>query len=174
MSLSTYDVTVPVFRQYLQGLSNVLAKADAHCASGAASDNEWANARLCDDMFPLSWQVALAILHSAGAVANLSGDSYPRANGLETLAGCKAAVDAAIAYLDGVKPAALEGDLGRDITVQMPMSTMEFVARDYLFTFAYGNFFFHVTTAYDLLRHKGLAIGKRDFLGAVNVKSVTA
>jgi uncharacterized protein len=171
MSLSTYDVTVPVFRQYLGGLSNVLAKAEAHCAAAGANESEWIGSRLCDDMFPFNWQIMLSVMHSAGAVANLRGETYPRAEGLETLAGCKAAVDAAIAYLDGVKPADLEGDLDRDLTLQMPNGSMSFVARDYLFTFAYGNFFFHVTTAYDLLRHRGLGIGKRDFLGAVKMKA---
>ena len=161
MSFSLFDVSVPVFRQYLAGLSGLLAKAEA---SGIA-EAEVIGFRLYEDMQPFTFQVMQSIAHSAGAVATLRGESYPRAEGLTTLAGCKAAVDAAVAYLDGVKPADLTVGDDDDVKLQSPRGTMTFTASGYLFTFAYGNFFFHAATAYDILRWKGLAIGKRDFLG---------
>jgi hypothetical protein len=172
MSFSLYDTSVAVFRQYLAALSGVLGKGEAHCASGALAEADVLGARLYDDMQPFTFQVMQSIAHSAGAVATLRGESYPRAEGLTTLAGCKAAVDAAVAYLDGVKPADLTVGDDDDVKLQSPRGTMTFTARGYLFTFAYGNFFFHAATAYDILRHKGVPVGKRDFLGAAQIKAM--
>jgi hypothetical protein len=172
MSLSLYDVSVPVFRQYLAGLSGVLAKAETHCASGAVAETDIIGFRLYEDMFPFTFQVMQAIFHGAGAVGTLRGQPYPRAEGLESLAGCKAAVDAAVVYLDGVKPSDLTIDPDADVVLQTPRGAMTFTARNYLLTFAYGNFFFHATTAYDILRHNGVSIGKRDFMGAVQIKAM--
>jgi len=83
MSLSLYDVSVPVFRQYLAGLSGVLAKAEAHCASGAVAEADIIGFRLYEDMLPFTFQVVQAIFHGAGAVGTLRGQPYPRAEGLE-------------------------------------------------------------------------------------------
>jgi hypothetical protein len=172
MSLSLYDISVPVYRQYLGGLSGVLAKATQHCSTNGIADADITGFRLFEDMQPFSFQVMQSIAHSAGALANLQKESYPRAEGLDTLAGCKTAVDMALAYIDGVKPEELPSDPDAEVALNLPGRTMTFTARNYLTTFAYGNFFFHVTTAYDILRLKGVPIGKRDFLGAVQVKSM--
>jgi hypothetical protein len=171
MSLSMYDVSVPVFRQILTALSAVLDKADAHCKSGGGDERAWLASRLYDDMQPFTFQVMQAINHSAGAVAKLRGQDYPRASGLETFAGCKAALKEAIGALDTAKPADLEGTEDADVVFETPRGAMRFTGKNYLLTFAYPNFFFHATTAYDLLRHHGLAIGKRDFMGAVQLKA---
>ena len=88
MSFSMYDVSVPVFRQVLGALSNVLDKAEAHCKAGGIGEADWTGCKLHEDMFPFTFQVAQAINHSAGAVAKLRGQDYPRASGLETFAGC--------------------------------------------------------------------------------------
>ncbi|HEY2709255.1 MAG TPA: DUF1993 domain-containing protein [Caulobacteraceae bacterium] len=167
MSFSLYDVSVPVFRQYLAGLSGVLTKAEGV----GLNEAELMGFRLYEDMQPFTFQVMQSIGHSAGAVATLRGESYPRAQGLETLAACKAAVDAGVAYLDGVTAADISVDPDADVSLQTPRGPMVFTARNYLLTFAYGNFFFHVTTAYDILRLKGVPVGKRDFLGAAQIKS---
>jgi hypothetical protein len=171
MSLSMYDVSVPVFRQILTGMSGVLEKAQAHCEEAGVDHAEWTGGRLADDMFPFSYQILLMIVHSAGAVALLRGEAYPHASGLETFAGCRAAVVAALAYLDGVKPEDLAGSDVKDVVFTTPSNSMPFVGRDYLLTFAAPNFYFHASTAYDILRHKGLGIGKRDFLGPVKMKA---
>jgi hypothetical protein len=173
MALSLYDVSAPVFRQYLDALSGVLAKAEAHCASGALAEADVIGARLFDDMQPFTFQVMQSVAHSAGAVATLRGQTYPRAEGLETLAGCKAAVDAAVAYLDGVSAADITVGAEDEVKLVTPRATLAFTAQGYLLTFAYGNFFFHVTTAYDILRSKGVPVGKRDFLGAAQIKAMT-
>jgi hypothetical protein len=172
MSFSLFDISVPVFRQYLGGLSGVLAKAEAHCATGAVKETDLMGFRLYEDMFPFSFQVMQSVAHSAGAVGALLGVPYPRPQSLETLAACKVAVDEAVAYLDGVDPKAMPTDGDADLDLQTPRGVMKFTARNYLLTFAYGNFFFHATTAYDILRHNGVPVGKRDFLGAVQMKAM--
>lgn len=171
MSLSMYDISVPVFRQILSALSGVVDKAEAQCKSTGADEAAWLGSRLFEDMQPFTFQVMQAIAHSAGAVARMCGQDYPRATGLDSFASCKAAVAAAIASLDAVKPADLEGMEDRDVTLESPRGSMQFTGRGYLLTFAYPNFFFHATTAYDLMRHKGVPIGKRDFMGAVQLKA---
>lgn len=173
MSLSTYDVCVPTFRQVLGGLSANLDKAAAHCEAGGVDPATWLNARLADDMQPFTFQVMQAVNHSAGTVAKLRGEAFERPSGLDSFAACKAAVDGAIAALDAVTPADLDGTETKDVTFQTPRGDMNFTGQGYLMSFAFPNFFFHATTAYDLLRHLGLPIGKRDFMGAVQLKTAT-
>jgi hypothetical protein len=167
MALSLYDVSAPVFRQYLAGHSGVLAKAEAHCGAGAASEADIIATRLYEDMQPFPFQIANSINNSAGAVHVLRGQAFERAQGPTTLAEARSAVDAAVAYLDSVQPGDIAIDPDAEVQLKFPGRTMSFTARNYLLTFAYGNFFFHVTTAYDILRMKGVPVGKRDFLGAV-------
>lgn len=169
MLLSLYDVSVPVFRQYLAALSGILAKAESHCTSGSLTEADVIGFRLFEDMQPFWFQVRQSIIHSAGAVATLRGQSYPRAERLETLQECKAVVDAAVAYLGAVKPSDLSLDPGAEVALMTPRGAT-ISARDFLLALSYGHFFFHVTTAYDILRHQGVPIGKRDFMGEVLVR----
>ena len=169
MLLSTYDISAPVFRQYLAAFSDVLGKAEAHCASGALAEAEVIGFRLYPDMEPFAFQVRQALVHSAYIVAVLRGQSYARAEGLTTLRACKAAVDAAVAYMDGLTPADLSIEPSADVGLdEPPGATM--TASDFLLKASYGHFFFHITTAYDMLRHLGVAIGKDDFIGDAPVK----
>jgi hypothetical protein len=170
MLLSIYDISAPVFRQYLAAFSDILGKADAHCASGALSEGEVIWFRFHADMEPFPFQVRQALVHSAYIVSVLrGGQSYPRAEGLKTLKDCRAAVDAAVAYMDAATPADLGIDPGVDVRLnEPPGATM--TASDFLLKASYGHFFFHITTAYDMLRHLGVAIGKDDFIGDAPVK----
>jgi uncharacterized protein len=170
MSLSIYDISAPVFRQYLAAFSDVIGKAEAHCASGALAEAEVIGFRLHPDMQPFAFQVRQAIVHSAYIVSVLRGEAaYPRAEGLQTLRACRAAVDAAVAYMDAATPADLSIDTGADVGLnEPPGATM--TASDFLLKASYGHFFFHITTAYDILRHLGVAIGKDDFIGDAPVK----
>ena len=168
MSLSLYDVSVPVYRQLLRALSKVLEKGEQHCTEKGIDPAAMLATRLVDDMQPLSFQVMQAIGHSAGALATVRGQQRARASGLDTFAGCRAAIDAALADLEAITP----GDLDPDATVELkfPGRELKFTAQGYLLSNAIPQFFFHVTTAYDILRHKGVQIGKRDFLGRVQLK----
>ena len=170
MLLSIYDISAPVFRQYLAAFSDILGKAEAHCASGALSEAEVIGFRFYVDMEPFPFQVRQALVHSAAMVGVLRGQPYPRAEGLRTLNDCKAAVDAAVAYMDAATPADLSIDPGDDVGLnEPPGATM--TASDFLLKASYGHFFFHITTAYDMLRHLGVAIGKDDFIGDAPVKA---
>ncbi len=170
MLLSIYDISAPVFRQYLAAFSGILGKAEAHCASGALSEAEVIGFRFYADMEPFPFQVRQALVHSAYIVSVLRGQSYPRAEGLKTLKDCRAAVDAAVAYMDAATPADLGIDPGDDVGLnEPPGATM--TASDFLLKASYGHFFFHITTAYDMLRHLGVAIGKDDFIGDAPVKA---
>lgn len=169
MLLSIYDISAPVFRQYLAAFSNILGKAEAHCATGVLSEAEVIGFRFYADMEPFAFQVRQALVHSAAMVGVLRGQSYPRAEGLRTLKDCKAAVDAAVTYMDSATPADLGIDPNEDVGLyEPPGATM--TASDFLLKQSYGHFFFHITTAYDMLRHLGVAIGKDDFIGDAPVK----
>ena len=170
MLLSIYDISAPVFRQYLAAFADVLAKAQRHCASGALDEAEVIGFRLYPDMEPFAFQVRQALVHSAYIVAVLRGQSYARAEGLTTLRACKAAVEAAVAYMDALTPADLALDPGANVGLdEPPGATM--TASDFLLKASYGHFFFHITTAYDILRHLGVPIGKDDFIGDAPVKA---
>jgi hypothetical protein len=169
MTISLYDVTVPIYRQFLRALLGVLDKGEKHCAEKGIDPASMLGAKLVDDMFPFTFQIMQSIAHSAGALANVRGQQRARPSGLETFAGCKQAVEQALAELDAVEP----GDLDPERTVELkfPGRELKFTAQGYLLTYALPQFFFHVTTAYDLLRHKGVPIGKRDFLGRIQLKT---
>src|SRR5579872_3083084 len=138
MSLSVYDISAPVFRQYLAAFSDVLGKAEAHCASGALAEAEVIGFRLHADMQPFWFQVRQALVHSVGMVAVLRGQPIRRAEGLETLKGCKAAVDAAVAEMDAVRPADIGIDTGADVGLnEPPGATM--TASDFLLRLSYGH-----------------------------------
>jgi hypothetical protein len=169
MGLSIYDISAPVFRQYLAAFSNVLGKAEAHCASGALAEAEVIRFRFYADMEPFAFQVRQALVHSAYIVSVLRGQSYPRAEALQTLKACQAAVDAAVAYMDATTPSDLSIDAGASVGLNEPPGAT-ITASDFLLRLSYGHFFFHITTAYDILRHLGVAIGKDDFIGAAPIQ----
>ena len=170
MLLSVYDISAPVFRQYLAAFSGVLAKAEAHCASGALAEADVIGFRFREDMQPFWFQVRQALVHSNGIVDVLRGRSIQRAEGLQTLKGCREAVDTAVAYMEAVSPADISIDPAADVGLnEPPGATVK--ASDFLLRLSYGHFFFHITTAYDMLRHLGVAIGKDDFIGDAPVKA---
>jgi hypothetical protein len=171
MSLSMYDVSVPLFRQVLTALAKVVDKAQAHSAAGALAEPDMIGGRLHESMLPFSFQIGQAISHSAGAVAKLSGGKYPYPQELETFEGCKEELAKALAFLDKVTTDSMAGAAEADVIVKVPGAQMSFDGQDYLLTYALPNFYFHATTAYDILRHQGLPIGKRDYLGAVKMKA---
>jgi hypothetical protein len=170
MALSFYDVSVPVYRQFLRALLGVLDKGEKHCAEKGIDPASVLATRLVEDMQPLTFQVMQSISHSAGAMAQIRGQQRARPSGLETFAGCKQAVEQAIADLDAIQPADLENAESKDVELKFPGRELKFTAQGYLLSYAMPQFFFHATTAYDILRHKGVPIGKRDFLGRIQLK----
>jgi hypothetical protein len=158
----------------LKALLGVLDKGEKHCADKAIEPASMLAARLIDDMQPFTFQIMQSIQHSAGALATIRGQQRPRASGLETFAGAKQAIEQALADLDAIKPADLDDVASNTVELKFPGREMKFTALGYLQSYAMPQFFFHVTTAYDILRHKGVPIGKRDFLGRIQLITTAA
>ena len=168
MSLSMHRASVPVFVRALEVLATLLDKGEAHAKAQGQNPDDLVAARLADDMLPLAGQVQRASDASKGAVARLTGVEAPAMPDEETsFAQLQKRVADTLAYIRSVDPQAFEGSEDRTVELKTPGGTLTFVGEDYLFSFALPNFFFHVVTAYDILRHKGVQIGKLDYLGAV-------
>lgn len=172
MTVSLHTATVGAFLQVLEPLSALLGKARAHCAEQGLPEIGLIQSRLADDMWPLDWQVRAAVLHSKAAIEALaSGIATPDfSDPPADFAGLTAMVDGAIAALKAVDPAELEKMAANDVAFVIGERRLDFTGEDYLFSFAIPNFYFHTSMAYAILRNQGLAIGKRDFLGAVRTK----
>lgn len=168
MSLSLYDASIPTFLHTLRSLKAILEKGAAHAEARKFDPNVFVSMRLYPDMLPLSRQIQIASDAAKGAAARLSGSEPPKFEDNETtLAELIARVTKTIDYLEGFKPEQFEGDDDRVITIKTPRMSFNFKAVDFVRHWALPNFFFHMTTAYALLRHGGVEIGKVDFLGPV-------
>jgi hypothetical protein len=166
MPLSMYDVSVPVLVRGLKNLSHLLDKGLASAEARKIDPSVLVNARLAPDMHPLSRQVQIASDTAKGAVARLSETEAPSWPDTETtFPELKARLKTTIDYLEGFKAAQIDGAEDRTIKMNMGGGEMSFSGRDFLFGFALPNFYFHVATAHDILRHNGVDIGKRDYLG---------
>ena len=166
MSISMYQASVPVFVQFLKGMSGVLDKAEAHCAAKKTDPIAITGARLIADMFPLSRQVQIACDFAKGVTARLAGVEVPGWEDNEkTIPELKARIAKTIAFVEGFKPAQIDGSEGRDINIKIAGSPMTFKGQPYLLMFGMPNFYFHSAAAYSILRSKGIDIGKRDFMG---------
>ncbi|MGH8308147.1 MAG: DUF1993 domain-containing protein [Gammaproteobacteria bacterium] len=166
MSLSMYQASVPVFIRMLGNLSAILKKGEAHAGTKKIDPAVFAGARLYPDMFPLVRQIQIATDTVKGCAARLAGVEPPKYEDNEqTFAELYARLDKTIAYLKSVKPVQIDGSEARRIELKVRDKTLELKGQDYLFERVYPNFFFHVTTAYAILRHNGVEIGKGDFLG---------
>jgi len=167
MALSMYDVSVPVFIRALTNLSAILEKGAAYAKAQGMDASELIQTRLIADMDPLSAQVQRASDSSKGCAARLAGvetPSYP--DNETTFPELQARIAKTIAYLKTIQPAQLEGSETRPVELKLRNGPITFDGKSYLLGFALPNFYFHVTTAYDILRHKGVQIGKMDFIGA--------
>jgi hypothetical protein len=166
MKVSIHALSVEVFANTLGNLSVVLDKGLAHAIARKFDPGVLLNSRLAPDMLPLSRQVQLAGDLAKNSVSRLAALEPPRFEDTEkTIEELRARIARTIDYLRGVPASALEGSEDRDIKVPAGERTLEFKGLDFLQRWAIPNVFFHVTTAYNILRHNGVDIGKRDFLG---------
>lgn len=166
MSISMYEASVPVFRQMLEALSAVLDKAEAHAAARKIDPPALLQARLYPDMFPLTRQVQIAADFAKGASARLAGVEVPRYDDSEqTFGELKQRIAKTLAFIDSLPQEAIAHSEERDITLTVAGNSMQFKGQQYLLRYALPNFYFHTTTAYAILRHNGIEIGKRDFIG---------
>ncbi|MCO4889413.1 DUF1993 domain-containing protein [Cupriavidus sp. WGtm5] len=166
MALSMYDVSIPPFVRALGHLDAILAKGAAHAQAQGMDPGDLIQARLIADMDPLPAQVQRASDAAKGCAARLAGIEVPSFADTETtFAELQDRIGRTIVFLEQITPAQLEGSEQRVVELKLPQGPLRFDGKSYLLGFALPNFYFHVTTAYDILRHKGVQIGKRDYLG---------
>jgi hypothetical protein len=166
MSLSMYQASVPVFVRLLTALSAMLDKAAAHAEAKKIDPAALLQARLYPDMFALLKQVLVAADFSKNGTARLAGVEPPKFEDTETtFPELKARLAKTLDYLKTVKPEQVDGSEERVVNVKVGGREMTFKGQDYLLTNVLPNFYFHLTTAYAILRHNGVDIGKRDFTG---------
>jgi hypothetical protein len=166
MKISMYRASVPVFTRLLKNLDAILDKAAAHATARKIDPNALLLARLAPDMFHFTRQVQAATDQAKGIAARLAGSEPPKFDDKEvSFADLKLRIANTIGYLDTLKPEQIDGADEREIALPMGGQTVKLNGADFLFGLGLPNFFFHVTTAYAILRHNGLEIGKRDFLG---------
>ena len=168
MSLSMYQASAPRFANILKNLSAILDKAQAHCEAKKIDPLAITSFRLFPDMFPLSRQIQIATDTAKGAIARLAGVEIPKYEDTEqTFAELKARIAKTVDFVASVPPARIEGAADKDIAMKIAGKDTVLKGAQYLLGHAYPNFYFHCTTAYNILRHNGIEVGKRDFLGAV-------
>jgi hypothetical protein len=166
MSLSMFDASVPALLQGLKGLKTVLAKAQAHAEAKKLDPNALLQARLYPDMFTLVRQVQIATDFAKGAAGRLAGAELPVFEDVETsFEELQARVAKAAAFIEGLSAPAFEGSETRQVSLNRRGEVVSFTGKDYLLLQALPNFWFHVTTAYAILRHNGVELSKSDYMG---------
>ncbi|ASY57388.1 DUF1993 domain-containing protein [Sinorhizobium sp. CCBAU 05631] len=169
MPLRMYSLSVPVFTRGFSALGGLLDKGEAFAAKSGTPLDELFGARLAPDMLPLSGQVQRASDTSKNAIARLTTLEVPRfPDDEQSFADLRQRIDKTVAFFETVTPEHLEGSEKREVTLNFPNLKVTFSGDDYLLKFVLPNFYFHLTTAYDILRHKGVPLGKADFIGGLD------
>jgi uncharacterized protein len=174
MAISLYDLSVTNYLQTLGAMEGILAKGLSHFQEKKADPNAVLDERLYSDMAPFKFQVWATAHHSLGAIKGVKEGVFgPPAAIPATMdyAGLQKTVSEAREALQKVKPEEVDAVQGKDMAFQLPTMKIPFTAENFLMSFSLPNFYFHATTAYDILRNKGVPIGKRDFLGRMRIKS---
>jgi uncharacterized protein len=167
MPMSMYRASVPIFLQILPALSAVLDKAAAHAAAKKIDPQVFIDSRLYPDMFPLSRQIQIATDFAKGACARLAGVEPPKyADTERNFDDLKARIAKTVDFIKEFKPAQIDGSEERDISLMLGGQPQKFKGENYLTGLVLPNFFFHATTAYAILRHNGVELGKQDFMRA--------
>jgi hypothetical protein len=166
MNISMYQASAPRFTNTLKNLSAILDKAQAHAEAKKLDPAALMTARLFPDMFALTKQVQVACDTAKGAVARLAGVEIPKHEDTEqTFADLKARIAKTLEFIGTIKQQQIDGSEDKPIVMKRPSGDVTFTGMQFLLGHAYPNFYFHVTTAYNILRHNGVEIGKRDFIG---------
>lgn len=166
MQISMYQASAPRFIHVLNNLSAMLDKAQAHAEAKKIDPAALTTFRLFPDMFPLSRQVQVACDVSKGVVARLAGVEVPKHEDTEeTFAELKARIAKTVAFINTIKPGQIDGTEDKEITLKLGKQEYRFKGMQYLLNFAYPNFYFHATSVYNILRHNGVDLGKKDFVG---------
>lgn len=169
MAIGMYPASIPVYQRILGALSKNLEKGSAWAATKKVDEAVFGATRLTPDMLPLTRQVQIACRFAEESAARLAGKEVPKApeNAEKTLGELRARIEAVLAGLKGVKAADIDGSEGRDVVLTIAGNPLPLKGEQYLLFFALPNFYFHVTTAYAIMRQAGVELGKRDFLGGI-------
>jgi hypothetical protein len=168
MALSMYAASVPVFTQILNSLTAIIEKTEAHAIDKKIDPNALLQARLYPDMLPLIRQFQIASDFAKGATARLAGVDVPKYDDTEvTFADLKARIAKVLAFIGTLTAAQIDGSEEREISTSAGPNSKTFKGQHYLVNYALPQFFFHATTAYAILRHNGIELGKKDFMGKV-------
>lgn len=167
MPISLHEAFVPSCQQILAAGAALIAKAEAHCSEHGIAPAAIIGARLAPDMAPVPFQVFSMAHHSMGAIAGVRAGRFSpsRPDADQDFASLKAMLDEASAGLAGLDPAELDSFIGKPVVFSFGTMEMPFSCENFLLSFSQPNFYFHATTFYDILRHAGVKIGKRDFTG---------
>lgn len=172
MAFSLYAAVVPSYCQILGAVAGLLSKAEGFCAENGVAPHDFVQARLAEDMLPFAYQVKSTAVHSLGAIEGVrkgvfSPDKTPPPEDFTAL---KTRIAETLAALEAIEPAEIDAFVGRDMRFTAGDRQLDFTAEDFLLSFSQPNFYFHATTAYDILRWKGIPLGKRDFIGNPRIK----
>ena len=172
MPASLYDASVGTFLRMLDAVGNVLERGQKHCEANDIDLADVVETRLIEDMLPFRFQVVSVAHHSLGAIQGVEAGVFrPPTVANEDYGQLRTLVADARAGLAEYSPETVNGFAGGDLMFELGRNRMPFVAEDFLLSFSLPNFYFHATTAYDMLRMKGTPIGKRHFLGAMRMKT---
>ena len=173
MPFSLYHASVGAYLQILPSIAGLVAKAEAHCAEHGLPAEALTGARLADDMWPFAKQVWECEHHSLRAIEGLRAGVFGPDLGTapSDFAALHSHIAEAIAKLQAVDPAEIDGMMGQDMRFEFGERRMPFTAEDFILTFSLPNFFFHATAAYAILRNQGLKVGKLDYLGRPRLKT---
>ena len=173
MTLSLYDATVTNYLQTVGAVAGFLERASAHYADNSMDPNDLVETRLFDNMLPLKFQVWSVAHHSVGAIEGVKNGLFGAPADMPTLdyASLQKVIADAQSALQKFTPEEVNALSGKDVTFQLRDFKLPFTAEGFLMSFSLPNFHFHATTAYDILRTKGVPLGKRDYLGAMRMKT---
>lgn len=168
MSLSMYQATIPVLVRGLNNLTAILDKAQAHAIAQNIDPDVFINGRLAPDMYPLPNQIQIATDMAKGCAARLAGLEIPRYEDDEkTFDELRARIARTVEFLESVTPAQIDGSEDMTVTIKLRNRELQMLGQPYVFNFVLPNFYFHLTTAYGILRHLGVELGKPDFIGSL-------
>jgi hypothetical protein len=173
MATSLYDLSVASYLQTVGAVGAFLDRAAKHCAETGTDPNEFVAMRLFPDMAPLSFQIVSVAHHSVGAIEGVKAGVFrpPTGTPPSDFAGLQKIVADAEAALKALTPEEVNAHEGKDVAFQFGEMKMPFTAENFILSFSLPNFHFHATTAYDILRMKGVPLGKRNYMGALRMKA---
>lgn len=173
MAITLYDASVRTYLQILPAVAGYLEKARAHAVEAGRDPETLVEARLCDDQWPLRSQVIATVHHAKGAIAGVKAGVFrpPHWDAQSDYAGLQKMVADAIAELSALTPDEVNALEDKDLVFELGPRQMPFRGGDFLLSFSLPNFYFHATTGYDVLRANGAPLGKRDFMGALRMKT---